>query len=173
MPINPTVPINNPIRSKQVFRKQAQNRKVGAAHSELKELLRADLFMHLTPCFLLDRIRPLSPTGNVPKNENKIVQFPGLSRTDLLSQSGVPGFIVPLVYAGLSVSRIPLQRPGTSEEQADVIVQVASDESSYMTGSCVLNNGGAIVHTPPLSYVGIFFGGLSKIIKDSISGIFH
>jgi NAD(P)-dependent dehydrogenase (short-subunit alcohol dehydrogenase family) len=41
------------------------------------------------------------------------------------------------------VREIPLQRPGRPEEIADVVVFLASERSSYMTGTCVTVDGGS------------------------------
>jgi len=40
------------------------------------------------------------------------------------------------------VRDIPLQRLGRPEEIADVVVFLASEQSSYMTGTCVTADGG-------------------------------
>ncbi|MDD4989864.1 MAG: 3-oxoacyl-ACP reductase FabG [Candidatus Pacebacteria bacterium] len=40
------------------------------------------------------------------------------------------------------LSRVPLKRPGKSEEVANAVAFLASDESSYMTGSVVVVDGG-------------------------------
>ncbi len=41
-----------------------------------------------------------------------------------------------------SLSRVPLHRPGKPEEVSNVVAFLASDESSYMTGSVVVVDGG-------------------------------
>ena len=45
---------------------------------------------------------------------------------------------------------IPLQRMGTPEEVAKVIVFLASDGASYMTASSVVVAGGIMQHSPGL-----------------------
>jgi NAD(P)-dependent dehydrogenase (short-subunit alcohol dehydrogenase family) len=40
------------------------------------------------------------------------------------------------------VSTIPLARPGTPEEVANVVAWLASDESSYATGAAFVLDGG-------------------------------
>jgi NAD(P)-dependent dehydrogenase (short-subunit alcohol dehydrogenase family) len=42
------------------------------------------------------------------------------------------------------VSNIPLRRLGRVEEVASVVVFLASERSSYMTGSCVTVDGGVM-----------------------------
>jgi NAD(P)-dependent dehydrogenase (short-subunit alcohol dehydrogenase family) len=39
---------------------------------------------------------------------------------------------------------IPMRRPGESDEVANAVLFLASDEASYITGSEVLVDGGAI-----------------------------
>ena len=39
---------------------------------------------------------------------------------------------------------IPMQRPGTSEETAEVILFLASDEASYVLGSAFVVDGGQL-----------------------------
>lgn len=43
---------------------------------------------------------------------------------------------------------VPMQRSGKSEEIANVICFLASDEASFMTGSIVVADGGLICHSP-------------------------
>ncbi len=41
-----------------------------------------------------------------------------------------------------SLNRVPLKRPGKPEEVANAVAFLASEESSYMTGSVVVVDGG-------------------------------
>lgn len=61
-------------------------------------------------------------------------------RENLLGGSLARG---PAVYDAL-----PLKRVGTSEEMANIIAFLASDASSYMTGSIVVADGGSLVKKP-------------------------
>ena len=45
-------------------------------------------------------------------------------------------------YGGLWIDAIPMKRPGQPEELAPVAVLLASEASSYMTGSVVVIDGG-------------------------------
>jgi NAD(P)-dependent dehydrogenase (short-subunit alcohol dehydrogenase family) len=45
-------------------------------------------------------------------------------------------------YGGLWIDAIPMKRPGRPEELAPVAVLLASEASSYMTGSTVVIDGG-------------------------------
>lgn len=42
-------------------------------------------------------------------------------------------------------SMVPLSRAGTSEEVAELIVFLASDKASYITGQCTTIDGGVLV----------------------------
>ncbi|MDA1189105.1 MAG: glucose 1-dehydrogenase [Chloroflexi bacterium] len=54
-----------------------------------------------------------------------------------------PGFSIPEVMKAV-MSRIPLARLGTPDEIANAILYLASDESSYVTGSELVVDGGVI-----------------------------
>ena len=58
-----------------------------------------------------------------------------------------PGFIATDMTANLSknnklVDMIPMKRMGTAEEVADLIVFLASDAASYITGEIIKVDGG-------------------------------
>ena len=61
---------------------------------------------------------------------------PGLIKTDIHASGGEPGRVERL-KAG-----VPMQRGGAAEEVADVIMWLLSDQSSYLTGSCIDVSGG-------------------------------
>jgi NAD(P)-dependent dehydrogenase (short-subunit alcohol dehydrogenase family) len=64
-----------------------------------------------------------------------------------------PGVMPPMVTSGRTADPavraarmgvIPMRRPGESDEVANAVLFLASDEASYITGSEVLVDGGAI-----------------------------
>jgi len=61
---------------------------------------------------------------------------PGLIDTDIHGSSGVPDRVERLQ------ATIPMQRGGTAEEVADVILWLASDAAGYVTGALVNCSGG-------------------------------
>ncbi len=61
---------------------------------------------------------------------------PGLIDTDIHASAGLPNRVVDLA------PNVPLQRGGTADEVADVIMWLASDSSSYVTGTFVNVSGG-------------------------------
>lgn len=61
---------------------------------------------------------------------------PGLIQTDIHADAGDPGRVTRLA-AG-----VPLGRGGTPDEVAALILWLASDEASYVTGSLVNCSGG-------------------------------
>ena len=68
---------------------------------------------------------------------------PGAIRTPLL-ESGFSGAEDPAAARAWSVSRHPLGRLGEPEEVAKAALFLASDESSFTTGSCLMVDGGWI-----------------------------
>lgn len=61
---------------------------------------------------------------------------PGLIHTDIHASSGVPDRVERLQ------GNVPMQRGGTADEVAEVILWLASDAASYVTGSLVNCTGG-------------------------------
>jgi NAD(P)-dependent dehydrogenase (short-subunit alcohol dehydrogenase family) len=61
---------------------------------------------------------------------------PGLIHTDIHARSGIPDRVERLV------PQVPMQRAGTAEEVAEVILWLASDAASYVTGVHVNCSGG-------------------------------
>ena len=62
------------------------------------------------------------------RGQQREAELRGLSREEVLAER---------------VREIPLQRPGRPEEIADVVVFLASERSSYMSGTCVTVDGGS------------------------------
>lgn len=61
---------------------------------------------------------------------------PGLIKTDIHASGGEPGRVERLKVG------VPMQRGGSAEEVADVIMWLLSDKSSYLTGTCIDVSGG-------------------------------
>ena len=61
---------------------------------------------------------------------------PGLIDTTIHADAGVPDRVE------LLKGNIPMQRGGTPDEVADLILYLASDQSSYVTGSLINVSGG-------------------------------
>lgn len=61
---------------------------------------------------------------------------PGLIDTEIHASSGVPDRVARLEH------HIPMQRGGTAEEVASLILYLASDAASYVTGSLINVSGG-------------------------------
>ncbi|KAI1699197.1 enoyl-(Acyl carrier protein) reductase domain-containing protein [Ditylenchus destructor] len=49
-------------------------------------------------------------------------------------------------------NHVPMGRGGTAEEIAKVIAFLASDEASYVTGACLVADGGASIFTKPADF---------------------
>lgn len=74
-----------------------------------------------------------------------------------------PGAISTEVTASLDgetdhplLNHVLLKRQGTITEVADVIVFLASDRSSYMTGENVVVDGGLLAHFPNVDYIDVY-----------------
>jgi len=70
----------------------------------------------------------------------------------ITANSVAPGFIQTAMTHALSeearetwLTRIPLRRPGTPEDVANVVAFLASPEAGYVTGQCVNIDGGLIM----------------------------
>ncbi len=61
---------------------------------------------------------------------------PGLIDTDIHASAGLPNRVADLA------PNVPMHRGGTADEVADVIMWLASDKSSYVTGTLVNVSGG-------------------------------
>ena len=66
---------------------------------------------------------------------------PGIVATDFHDRSGVGEKNV-IDHAETAV---PLHRAGRAEEQAQLVVNIASPQNTYMTGTIILNDGGLLL----------------------------
>ena len=73
---------------------------------------------------------------------------PGLVITEFVTRHGVPKEQSDAVYDDYAKRVVPLERSSQPEEQADVILYLASPTTSYMTASIVFNDGGILVSNP-------------------------
>uniref|UniRef100_A0A914QCX2 Uncharacterized protein n=1 Tax=Panagrolaimus davidi TaxID=227884 RepID=A0A914QCX2_9BILA len=78
---------------------------------------------------------------------------PGLVDTEFHSRSGIDEDVAKNRINQYASQSIPLQRPSTPEEQADLILYVSSSTTTYMTGANIFNDGGVGVqpHGIPLT----------------------
>jgi NAD(P)-dependent dehydrogenase (short-subunit alcohol dehydrogenase family) len=79
---------------------------------------------------------------HAPQRIRVNVLCPGPIQTPMLQRS-IDTHADPAGYARMIVDEVPLQRIGEADEIARVALFLASDDSSYMTGSTVVADGGA------------------------------
>ena len=73
---------------------------------------------------------------------NKGTRFsPGIVATDFHDRSGMDSKHV----IDFAEKAIPLKRAGRPQEQAQLIVNIAAPDNSYMTGSIIFNDGGLLI----------------------------
>ena len=82
----------------------------------------------------------------IPFSISSLCDFfsPGLVHTEFATRHGVSEEQLKAIFENVK-ERIPLKRVGVAEEQAQLIVNVASPENSYMTGSVIFNDGGILL----------------------------
>lgn len=73
-----------------------------------------------------------------PDNIRVNTVCPGIIQTDMASQEDVDAFLKELE------KEIPLRRRGKIEESSDLVMFLASDSSSYITGSSLVIDGGML-----------------------------
>jgi len=73
---------------------------------------------------------------------------PGWIETNILKRGGVSAVGQKVFESTWVKQMVPMQRSGTSEEIANVVCFLASEEASFMTGSMVVADGGLICHSP-------------------------
>ncbi|KAI6198336.1 3-oxoacyl-[acyl-carrier-protein] reductase FabG-like [Aphelenchoides fujianensis] len=67
---------------------------------------------------------------------------PGYIHTNIKPRAGVTPEGLQKFHEGWVKRNVPLKRPGESKEMANIIAFLGSDEASFMTGSCVVADGG-------------------------------
>uniref|UniRef100_A0A914P2P1 Uncharacterized protein n=1 Tax=Panagrolaimus davidi TaxID=227884 RepID=A0A914P2P1_9BILA len=65
----------------------------------------------------------------------------GLTETDFITRMGMPKEVIDHIMTDV-IKTIPLQRASNADEQAEMIVNIASPTNTYMTGSIIFNDGG-------------------------------
>uniref|UniRef100_A0A914Y3U7 Uncharacterized protein n=1 Tax=Panagrolaimus superbus TaxID=310955 RepID=A0A914Y3U7_9BILA len=73
---------------------------------------------------------------------------PGLVDTEFHERSGISEDVAKNRIKQYAAQSIPLGRPSTPDEQADLILFVAAPTTTYMTGSNLFNDGGVGVQPP-------------------------
>ncbi|KAI4468529.1 hypothetical protein MML48_2g00014377 [Holotrichia oblita] len=74
---------------------------------------------------------------------------PGLVPTDIFRRAGIPDADVELIFEKSKESHL-LGRAGTVEETAEVILFLASEKSSFVTGETLIMDGGCHLNTTAL-----------------------
>uniref|UniRef100_A0AC34FSF6 Uncharacterized protein n=1 Tax=Panagrolaimus sp. ES5 TaxID=591445 RepID=A0AC34FSF6_9BILA len=88
----------------------------------------------------------LAPKGIRINNIN-----PGLVDTPILSQIQMPSEMLKKL-SKFYISQIPLGRIARAEEIASFLAFVASEKASYMTGQCIIVDGGSLIHSQPFKF---------------------
>jgi meso-butanediol dehydrogenase/(S,S)-butanediol dehydrogenase/diacetyl reductase len=85
---------------------------------------------------------------------------PGYIDTPLAAAlKGIPGLIEGWM------PNIPLGRPGTSEEMAEVVAFLASDAASYVTGCIMVADGGVTAHTGQPNFIRLAGAALTAAVR--------
>jgi NAD(P)-dependent dehydrogenase (short-subunit alcohol dehydrogenase family) len=88
----------------------------------------------------------LAPKGIRINNLN-----PGGTSTAFMSRHGIPQEIIDKTLEHY-YKNIPLGRFASSSEMAEFLLFIASDKASYMTGQCIIVDGGSLIDSPAIKF---------------------
>uniref|UniRef100_A0A914Q7G1 Uncharacterized protein n=1 Tax=Panagrolaimus davidi TaxID=227884 RepID=A0A914Q7G1_9BILA len=86
----------------------------------------------------------LAPTGIRINNLN-----PGLTDTGSVKKTGAPEEMIQKMRE-FYISQIPLRRAAASEEMGEFMLFMASEKASYLTGQCIVVDGGMLINSPSM-----------------------
>uniref|UniRef100_A0A914D556 Uncharacterized protein n=1 Tax=Acrobeloides nanus TaxID=290746 RepID=A0A914D556_9BILA len=73
---------------------------------------------------------------------------PGAIETNFITRHGVSAEKQKEIFDSSIIPNTPLRRVGVPEDMANILLFLASDQASFMTGSIVVADGGRLVYTP-------------------------
>jgi NAD(P)-dependent dehydrogenase (short-subunit alcohol dehydrogenase family) len=91
-----------------------------------------------------DVTRPVSTVFRAALGAWVKVHAEAVARHGVRVNAVLPGFVDSYPVGAEIVAGIPMARPGTVGELAKVVAFLASDEASYVTGQCLLVDGGMV-----------------------------
>uniref|UniRef100_A0AC35FE54 Uncharacterized protein n=1 Tax=Panagrolaimus sp. PS1159 TaxID=55785 RepID=A0AC35FE54_9BILA len=86
----------------------------------------------------------LAPKGIRINNLN-----PGLTDTGSVKKTGAPEEIIQKMR-DFYISQIPLRRAAASKEMGEFMLFMASEKASYLTGQCIVVDGGMLINSPSM-----------------------
>jgi NAD(P)-dependent dehydrogenase (short-subunit alcohol dehydrogenase family) len=104
-----------------------------------------DYIFYQTTKAALDHYTRNTAIKYAPKGIRVNALNPGFIRTNFIGRHGVPEEAVDQMEENYVKKHVPMARMGTSEEMAKATAFLASDDASYVTGTCLIADGGFAV----------------------------